>query len=217
VRKYLSSGFTLVELLIVIAILGVIATVVIAAINPIEQANRARDSKYRADASQLLSATERYFVSQSSFPWVTSGEVADNDAAFGFVPAYNLGVGVCKTTSDCSDGTIAKQGTLITANEVKTEFMGRDFIKAFLTPNDASKQLMVGKSGGATGSGGGSESVYACYIPAASSNRQSACAASKVYTLSTTTGTRSVVPKTTCELAAATAWTTNKWYVCIPE
>ena len=35
------TGFTLVELLIVIALLGVIALIVIAAINPIEQRNRA--------------------------------------------------------------------------------------------------------------------------------------------------------------------------------
>ena len=45
----IKSGFTLVELLIVIGLLGAIALIVISAINPIEQSNRARDTKYKAD------------------------------------------------------------------------------------------------------------------------------------------------------------------------
>ena len=63
------GGFTLVELLIVIGLLGAIALIVIAAINPIEQANRARDTRFKSDAAQMISAIDRYFAANSEFPY----------------------------------------------------------------------------------------------------------------------------------------------------
>lgn len=57
--------------MIVIGLLGAIALIVIAAINPIEQANRARDTRFKSDAGQLISAIDRYFAANSEFPWMT--------------------------------------------------------------------------------------------------------------------------------------------------
>lgn len=193
----LKKGFTLVELLIVIALLGVIALIVIAAINPIEQANRARDTRFKSDGAQLVSAIDRYFTSQNEFPWVTSGAVTNNDAAFGFVSASNQGVGLCG--ADCS-----VDGSLITSNELKTEFRNRDFVKA----TTIDKQLFMGKGQGT------SQSIYACYIPAAKSNRDKAIADGKVYTISLLNGTRSLT--TACDLAGSD-WVTAGCYICIPE
>ena len=210
--KFTKKGFTLVELLIVIGLLGAIALIVIAAINPIEQANRAKDARYKADGGQLVSAIDRYFAARSQFPWVTTGDVDDNDDNFGFVSANNIGVGICATTGDCSSSDDTGNGEIIAALELKTEFKRRDFIKA--TDAQVGKQLMIGKSGGTLGA---SESVYACFIPAASSTRKTACADEKVYTISTSDGSRTVVDTSTCEGADASAWTTNGWYVCIPE
>jgi len=65
-------GFTMIELLIVIAVLGILAVAVLAAINPIEQINRGKDTGSRSDAEQLLSATDRYYASKGYYPW-TSG------------------------------------------------------------------------------------------------------------------------------------------------
>ncbi len=65
----LIKGFTMIELLIVIAVLGVLATAVLSAINPIEQINRGRDTGSRSDAEQLLSAFSRYFTTQEVYPW----------------------------------------------------------------------------------------------------------------------------------------------------
>lgn len=59
----------MIELLIVIAVLGVLAIAVLAAINPIEQINRGRDTGNRSDAEQLLSAIDRYNASQMLWPW----------------------------------------------------------------------------------------------------------------------------------------------------
>jgi len=74
------------ELLIVIALLGVIATIVIAAINPIEQANRASDAGMKADASQLVSAIQRYYATHSTFPWNDGGTIALTSTADAAIP-----------------------------------------------------------------------------------------------------------------------------------
>ena len=132
------TGFTLVELLIVIALLGVIATIVIAAINPIEQANRARDTRFKADGGQILSAIERYFTAKAEFPWVTEAVTADSDTAFGFISASSPGVGIC-LNSACADGAI------MTALELKSEFKNRDFITKG-NASDLTAKLFVGKA-----------------------------------------------------------------------
>lgn len=65
-----SAGFTMIELLIVITILGILATAVLSAINPVEQINRGRDTGTRSDAEQLISAIDRYNAFKGYFPWM---------------------------------------------------------------------------------------------------------------------------------------------------
>ncbi len=195
------AGFTLVELLIVIGLLGAIALIVIAAINPIEQSNRARDTRFKADGAQLISAHDRFFAARNEFVWVTVSKAAGgsvtNDDAFGFLTAGNEGVGLC-------GATCTTDGYLITTDELKPEFRNRDFIKA--TALD--KQLLIGKAQGT------SESVYACFIPASKATRDKSVADQHVYTISAADGTRA--PTTTCDAAGAN-WVTSGCYVCIPE
>ncbi len=197
VKSYL--GFTLVELLIVISLLGAIALIVIAAINPLEQANRARDTRFKGDSAQLIAATDRYFASKSQFPWVTTNTLYTNDSSFGFVSAGARDVGICGTT--CS-----ADGELLTALELKSEFRNRDFVNA----TTADKQLFIGKAGQA------SSSVYACFVPLSKSIRDKACSESKVYTLNPD-GTRTPVLTSTC--SGANFWTSSvaPGYICVPE
>lgn len=196
----ITKGFTLVELLIVMGLLGVIAVIVIAAINPIEQANRARDTKFKADSGQIISAIDRYFVSQTEFPWVTSGFSSNSSSSFGFVTAGNEGVGICG--ANCSIN-----GLLISNNEFKTEFRNRDFVEDS-GGGDSSKEIFIGKEAGASGS------IYACYIPLSKSARQKAVAEGDVYTLSATDGSRSAT--TVCDADSAD-WIASQCMVCIPE
>lgn len=62
-------GFTMVELMIVIAIIGIIAVAVLSAIDPIEQINKGKDTRQRSDASEMLSALERYYATDEKYPW----------------------------------------------------------------------------------------------------------------------------------------------------
>lgn len=198
-KRRLNKGFTLVELLIVIGLLGAIALIVISAINPIEQSNRARDTKYKADAGQLISAIDRYFVTLSEFPWMTSGVATSTDDAFGYVSAQSIDVGLC-------GATCALDGYLINNNELKTEFRQRDFVK---NSPVLTNQIMVGKN---TGS---STSVYACFVPLSKSIRDKACTDGKVYTVDTS-GARASVTSPTC-VSTSTNWSSTPYYVCLPE
>lgn len=62
-------GFTMIELLVVIAIIGVLAAAVLAAINPVEQINKGRDTARRSDAAELVNASERFYAVQEEWPW----------------------------------------------------------------------------------------------------------------------------------------------------
>lgn len=192
------AGFTLVELLIVIGLLGAIALIVIAAINPIEQANRARDARFKADGGQLLSAIERYYASHSSFPWedCPSCTLTSQDE-FSFTSAKVEAVGLCA-------GTCATGGMLVGSDELKTEFLGRDWTKG----TDVDEQLWVGKDAGT------SSSVYACFIPLAKSTKETAI---KNQTVRTNSFGGGGVPNDGTCTSASDDWVTSGCYVCIPE
>lgn len=66
-------GFTLIELLVTIAIMGVLATIVIVAINPNRQLAKARDSQRRSDIFSILAAIYQYSAEHS-------GALPDTDA-----------------------------------------------------------------------------------------------------------------------------------------
>lgn len=70
--KKINSGFTLMELLIVIAILGILSTVLIAAVNPGRQLAKARDTQRQTDVVAILSAIYQYASEHS-------GELPDTD------------------------------------------------------------------------------------------------------------------------------------------
>lgn len=219
-KKYLSYGFTLVELLIVIALLGVIATIVIAAINPIEQANRARDAGMKADASQLISAIERYYTTHGQFPWEASscdtngGTACDFDAEneFPFITADDPSVGLCGAAGAACKSS-SRQGELIASLELQTQFLNKGWIGA---TTEADK-IFVGK--GSTASGG----VYACWVPKAKSNKQVLLNSAlegevnKMFDAKAGFSSAGVPSAGDCDALDSAGWASANCVECVPE
>ncbi len=74
------KGFTLVELLVVIAVLGVLAAGVLVAINPLEQLARGRDVSKKTAITELGRGLNTYLTTQHELP-------DGNDASGGFASA----------------------------------------------------------------------------------------------------------------------------------
>lgn len=157
-----TRGFTMIELLIVIAILGILAVAVLSAINPIEQINRGRDTGSRSDAEQLISAMDRFNAFQAYYPWVS--DPADDhtldDGAGGPLLVDDAWVvtGTYATNGDCSvldrlaEGDTAATDACTGTQELKTSFTQRITGTAY---ND----LYVynrGQQG---------DSTYVCFVP----------------------------------------------------
>lgn len=64
-KKYFERGFTLIEVLLVIAILAILAAVVIVAINPAKQLGEAQDAQRRNDVRSILDAVQQYALDNS--------------------------------------------------------------------------------------------------------------------------------------------------------
>jgi len=67
------SAFTLIELLLVIAIIGILAAVVAVAINPAQKINQANDAKAKSDIGQVASAAQSYFTTNQTYPTTALG------------------------------------------------------------------------------------------------------------------------------------------------
>lgn len=72
--KQFSKGFTTIELLVVVGIIGLLATLAIISLQ--DSRERARDAKRLADMSQMEKALELYYIDNGRFPTVGGGEWA---------------------------------------------------------------------------------------------------------------------------------------------
>lgn len=68
----LSSGFTLIEVLITLTLIGVMATGIIVALNPLVQLQKAQDAKRKSDLSQIQKALETYYQDNGRYPLSSS-------------------------------------------------------------------------------------------------------------------------------------------------
>ncbi len=112
-RKRKQSGFTLLELLIVIAILGILSTLGVASLRG--ALAKGRDAKRKSDIKSLQTALELYYSDFSVYP----------DALSTLAPTYIKEIPEDPTSTqtytfdhtDCSGGTItqANQRYLLTA------------------------------------------------------------------------------------------------------
>lgn len=71
------QGFTLIEILLVVAAIGILAGIVILAINPNKQLGDTRNAQRRADVNSILNAVYQYAVDNSgTLPTIPTGSCA---------------------------------------------------------------------------------------------------------------------------------------------
>lgn len=81
-----NKGFTILELLIVIAIIGILAAIILASLNTARQ--KSRDARRIEDIKQIQNALALYFESQAtnSYPGGQEGTTFDNALAPTYIP-----------------------------------------------------------------------------------------------------------------------------------
>jgi prepilin-type N-terminal cleavage/methylation domain-containing protein len=102
-----ASAFTLIELLIVIALLGALAIGLLATIDPFEQLKKGRDTATRNTVTEFYNANLRYYGTKGQFPG-------------------GIGVPINIAHMDESDFTTAGTGyidQLVSAGELKANFV----------------------------------------------------------------------------------------------
>jgi general secretion pathway protein G len=62
------KGFTLIEVIIVIALVSILSTAMIMIINPVQQFKKARDAQRKSDLRQLQAALELYRADNAAYP-----------------------------------------------------------------------------------------------------------------------------------------------------
>jgi len=109
-----ASGFTIVELLIVIVVIAILAAITIVAYNGIQQ--RASYSRMRSDMASLNKAIQLYYADRGSYPvtpttagtycsgnWCGFGQAKNDSFIPGLVPTYIASTPQQQSSSNASD------------------------------------------------------------------------------------------------------------------
>lgn len=163
-RASWQAGFTLVELLIVIALIAILSVAVLSTINPIEQTNKARDSKFKNDAAEMMNAVERYYASIQRYPWSDVYPLGETP----YVPDGTEGVSFVSTDprfgvmgNAIADNEYEDQGPLIKTSELKSVFAGKEQFRNTVLVSTADAMYVYHST----------DSNYVCFCPKAKANR----------------------------------------------
>jgi general secretion pathway protein G len=73
-RRYNQDGFTLIEIMVVILILGLLATIVVQSLRG--AADKAKTTKAQADLAEIKTALDRYYLDNGFYPTTDQGLTA---------------------------------------------------------------------------------------------------------------------------------------------
>jgi type IV pilus assembly protein PilA len=108
------QGFTLIEILLVIAIIAILAAIVIVAINPAKQFRDARNAQRQSDVNTILNAASQYGIANAgalpgpasaSIPTLATGETCNV-----------TGANICTTSGAACTGGAIDLSQLVTTN-----------------------------------------------------------------------------------------------------
>lgn len=132
-RKTFQSGFTLIEILVVIGILSILLAIVLIAINPQQQFQQANNTQRSSDVSAILNAVSSYAAQNSGqLPVGASAQAIDAtartitdatavtdkiDLCAALVPNY-----IADLPLDPTTGTKVGTGTCATATDYNTGY-----------------------------------------------------------------------------------------------
>ncbi|MFO0703545.1 MAG: prepilin-type N-terminal cleavage/methylation domain-containing protein [Patescibacteria group bacterium] len=130
------AGFTLIELIIGITILSLLAVALLAALDPVEQFNKARDTATRNTAMEIHNGILRYNAAKDTLPSLVPSIV--NPSIIPTVIAELVAAGELKTNFKNSAGSSINQISIFSADGTAAG------VKTCYRPS--SKQFLQGKN-----------------------------------------------------------------------
>jgi prepilin-type N-terminal cleavage/methylation domain-containing protein len=92
IHKRANKGFTLLEILLVIAAIGILAAIVLVAINPNRQISQVRNAERRSEVNTIYKAIEQYLIDTGSYPAGITTAIQDICINGNITNCVNLGV-----------------------------------------------------------------------------------------------------------------------------
>lgn len=153
------KGFTLIEILIVISLLGVLAVALLATIDPLEQINKGNDTKTRSALQEIYGAFNRYYAIRQEYPWqavAVSAAPLGGGAGLGYL---NTAI----TAGELKAGFVASIG----AATLNTIFLTSTAPAITLCFQPVSKGLAYDKNAVYTNTGGAGVNCKGAAVPGA--------------------------------------------------
>jgi general secretion pathway protein G len=110
-RTFSRRGFTLIEMLIVIAIIGILASIVLVGLGPVQR--RGRDARRQSDLRGVQNALELYYNKCGHYPGGSTCQAAGAGDNFASMVTAVTGatIGISKLPNDPSSGATYYYGT----------------------------------------------------------------------------------------------------------